>query len=83
MMPSFILSFLFCFSSLYATLATLNPNPNITLSLQTQPSFSKDTILSNTESEKDLQTLTNLHTQETLQTLGVLSKAPKRYKAEL
>ena len=53
----------------YATLGTLNPN--ITLSLQTQPSFSKDTILSNTESEKDLQTLTNLHTQETLQTLGV------------
>ena len=53
----------------YATLATLNPN--ITLSLQAQPSFSKDTILSNTQSEKDLQTLTNLHTQETLQTLGV------------
>ena len=53
----------------YATLGSLNPN--ITLSLQTQPSFSKDTILSNTQSEKDLQTLTNLHTQETLQTLGV------------
>lgn len=53
----------------YATLGSLNPN--ITLSLQTQSSFSKDTILSNTESEKDLQTLTNLHTQETLQTLGV------------
>ena len=64
---------LFFLSSLLAlpTLATLNPNPNITLSLQTQPSFSKDTILSNTQSEKDLQTLTNLHTQETLQTLGV------------
>ena len=53
----------------YATLATLNPN--ITLSLQTQPSFSKDTILSNTQSEKDLQTLgvnTNLsNTEQTTQ----------------
>ncbi|WP_300222128.1 filamentous hemagglutinin N-terminal domain-containing protein [uncultured Helicobacter sp.] len=51
----------------YATLGALNPNANITLSLQTQPSFSKDTILSNTESEKDLQTLgvnTNLSNTE-------------------
>lgn len=51
----------------YATLGALNPNANITLSLQTQPSFSKDTILSNTESEKDLQTLgvnTNLSSSE-------------------
>ena len=51
----------------YATLGSLNPNANITLSLQTQPSFSKDTILSNTESEKDLQALgvnTNLSSSE-------------------
>ena len=55
----------------YATLGALNPNANITLSLQTQPSFSKDTILSNTQSEKDLQTLgvnTNLsNTEQTTQ----------------
>ena len=66
-------SLLLFLSSLLAlpTLATLNPNANITLSLQTQPSFSKDTILSNTESEKDLQTLgvnTNLsNTEQTTQ----------------